>query len=117
MAIGDNLVWDRVIYLAEQIYENVDLHSDLNIDYYDVITRCEFSTGLLKLADKASLVLFERYEIAEYQLAIIHYAYVWFAHDGRELLRADNAEHHDVITFPTPSPRFPFRQAENQAFP
>jgi hypothetical protein len=51
--------------------------------------------------DGTFLALYEEYTIFNYRLVITHYAYVWYDANGKELLRADNREHHpDVSTSP-----------------
>lgn len=92
------LISQRVQYIVEKLLENFNLL--WLADYQRIIALERLSTGRLSLEDETQIALFEDYVIEDYQLVIVRYAYIWYNRDGNELLRADNSEHHDVITSP-----------------
>ena len=90
----------RLAYLAQEIYDHLDLITEWIPDFYDIIVRQRLSSEHLRLRDGTSITLFEKYQILEHQLLIARYAYCWYDAAGKLLLRADNSPHHDVITKP-----------------
>ncbi|MBM3237173.1 hypothetical protein FJZ31_12850 [Candidatus Poribacteria bacterium] len=98
MAVDDYLIWERVVYLVEQRYEQLGI--EWYTDYYDVIRTKRLSTKRLQFAGNTSVMLYEEYDIVEYKLKIFHYCYTFCDSDGKEIFRADNSEHHNVSTTP-----------------
>ena len=97
MPFDDNLICERVAYLDEQV-------NQLNIvtlwypDYGSAIYSKRFSTGQLQLVNNTSIMLYEEYDIINYEFRIVHYCYQFYDSNEQEIFRADNSEHHDVST-------------------
>ena len=99
MPFDDNLICERVEYLDEQINQ-LDIITLWYPDYADAIYNKRFSTGWLQFTDNTRIMLFEEYGIVEYKLKISRYCYILCDSTGKEILRADNSEHHNVSTTP-----------------
>ena len=97
MTFETGVISRRVQYVTEALYR-LNLAEYWFPDYHDIIQYKILSTSKLLLQDGMRISLCEKYAIQEYQLVIDKYAYTWYDRNGNELLRADNSEHHDVIT-------------------
>jgi hypothetical protein len=107
-SLDDDLIYKRVDYLLQQIFKNLDVVGQ--IDGYEVkdwwpfeedfAVDKRFATKWLQLADGNRIMLCEEYDMVEYKLDIVHYAYIWSDMNGKELLRAENAHPHNVFTDP-----------------
>jgi hypothetical protein len=109
MLLDDALISERTTYLANQIYEKLDIISPWYPIFADYIVDKRFWVEL-QLADGASIMLREKYNIIEHKLKISQYCYIYYDSTGKEIFRADNSEHHDVSTNPHHIHDFRFRK-------
>ena len=108
MPLDEDLIYKRVDYLLQQIFENLDVSGQIDegevkdwvFDFEDFAESKRFATKWLQLGDDTRIMLCEEYDIEEYKLKIVHYAYIWSDMSGKELLRAENAHPHNVFTDP-----------------
>ena len=97
-SLDDYLIYERVDYLFQQISENLDVIGQIDgnevkewvFNLEDFAENRRFATKWLQLGDDTKIMLCEEYDIEEYNLKIVHYAYIWSDMDGKELLRAEN---------------------------
>ncbi|MBM3239185.1 hypothetical protein FJZ31_23065 [Candidatus Poribacteria bacterium] len=108
MPLDDALIYKRVEYLLQQIFENLTVIGQIDgneveewvFDYENFAESKRFATKWLQLADGNRIMLCEEYDIEEYELKIVRYAYIYSDMNGSELLRAENAHPHNVFTDP-----------------
>jgi len=108
MPLDDDLIYKRVEYLLQQIFENLNLIGQIDgnelkewvFDYEYFAEFKRFATKWLQLGNDTRIMLCEEYAVEEYRLKIVHYAYIWSDMNGKELLRAENAHPHNLFTDP-----------------
>ncbi len=100
MSVGNIPIYDHVAYLCDQLY-NWGIKDFDWLNYDEIIETKSFSTRRkLKLENNTSLIVFEEYKPTKDKLTIVRYYYSFYDSDGKERFRADNSEHHDVLTTP-----------------
>ena len=110
----DNLIYDRIDYLCEQLGK-FGVKNFNWLDYYEIVITKRFSTKGRLWAEsnnvQGSLIVFEKYKFEGNKLKIVHYCYSFYDANGKERFRADNKPHHpEVHTFPHHIHDFRFKE-------